>query len=58
MDRAERKARERAKGTNRTERQIEVRANTRRFFRAVGETVGSILIGFGLKKAQSKLDKL
>lgn len=58
MDRAERKARERGKTRNFSEVQIERRANTRRFFRKVGEIVGSMLIGIGLKKAQAKLDKL
>lgn len=58
MDRAERKARERGKTRNFSEVQIERRANTRRFFRNVGEIVGSMLIGIGLKKAQAKLDKL
>lgn len=58
MDRAERKARERGKTRNFSEVQIERRANTRRFFRNVGEIVGSMLIGIGLKKAQAKIDKL
>ena len=57
MDRAERKARERGKTRNFSEVQIERRANTRRFFRNVGEIVGSMLIGIGLKKAQAKIDK-
>lgn len=57
MDRAERKARERGKTRNFSEVQIERRANTRRFFRKVGEIVGSMLIGIGLKKAQAKIDK-
>lgn len=58
MDRAERKARERGTTRNFSEVQIERRANTRRFFRKVGEVVGSMLIGIGLKKAQAKIDKL
>ena len=57
MDRAERKASERGKTRNFSEVQIERRANTRRFFRKVGEIVGSMLIGIGLKKAQAKIDK-
>lgn len=57
MDRAERKARERAKGTDRTEEQIQRRATTRRVFRKLGETVGSFLIGIGLRKAKSATDK-
>lgn len=57
MDRAERKARERAQGTDRTEEQIQRRANTRRVFRAIGGTIGKVLISFGLKKAQAKIDK-
>lgn len=57
MDRAERIARENAKGTDRTEAQIQRRATTRRVFRKIGELVGSFLIGVGLKKAQREADK-